>query len=358
MNPESLQTEGLILLEAISGSRAYGLSTPKSDTDIRGIFYLPENKFFGLDYTEQVNDANNDIIFYELRRIFELLAKNNPNILELIAMPEDCILKRDPILDSLTPELFLSKLCNDTFVGYARAQIYKARGLNKKVVNPMEKERKSPLDFCFVPEGQGSVPVKTWLARNGWNQENCGLVNIPHMRDIFALFYDPNGQFGYTGIVKNEAASNTVSLSSVPKSENPVAIMAYNKDGYSVYCKDYKSYWEWVENRNEHRYQQNLENDKNYDTKNMMHTFRLLSMAEEIAREGIIAVRRPNRDFLLSIRFGEHSYDSLLDQATDKIAQLDELFAQSDLPESPDLERINQLLVNIRQTIYSERKAS
>ena len=36
---EDLYTQNLILLEAVSGSRAYGLATPESDTDIKGVFY-------------------------------------------------------------------------------------------------------------------------------------------------------------------------------------------------------------------------------------------------------------------------------------------------------------------------------
>ena len=45
-----LHAENLILFEAISGSHAYGLATPQSDTDIKGVFYLPRRLYYGLDY--------------------------------------------------------------------------------------------------------------------------------------------------------------------------------------------------------------------------------------------------------------------------------------------------------------------
>lgn len=45
-----LHRQNLILLEAVSGSRAYGLATPESDTDIKGVFYLPRSLYYGLDY--------------------------------------------------------------------------------------------------------------------------------------------------------------------------------------------------------------------------------------------------------------------------------------------------------------------
>jgi hypothetical protein len=59
--------------------------------------------------------------------------------------------------------------------------------------------------------------------------------------------------------------------------------MNFNKDSYSIYCREYKEYQEWEKKRNEQRYQSTLSHGKSYDAKNMMHTFRLLNMAEEIA---------------------------------------------------------------------------
>lgn len=88
---EELKEKQLILLECISGSKAYGLDTPESDTDIKGIFFLPKEAFFGLYYIDQVSNESNDIIYYELGRFIELLSKNNPNILELLNTPEDCM---------------------------------------------------------------------------------------------------------------------------------------------------------------------------------------------------------------------------------------------------------------------------
>src|SRR5690606_13909671 len=107
------------------------------------------------------------------------------------------------------------------------SQIKKAKGLNKKIVNPIDKERKSILDFCFILEGQGSVPLKKWLDEDGLSQENCGLINIDHTKGMFVLFYDESGTLGYKGAIQNEEA-NQVSVSSVPKDEKPVAYLFCN----------------------------------------------------------------------------------------------------------------------------------
>jgi hypothetical protein len=340
-----------LLLKCISGSQAYGLALPHSDTDIKGVFIRPKNEYFGLTYIDQINNETNDIMYYEIRKFVELLLKNNPNILELLSTPDDCVLHRHPVMKLLKPEMFLSKLCNQTFGQYAYAQIKKARGLNKKILNPLERKRKTILDFCYVVKGQGSVAVSEWLVEKGYVQAECGLVRIDHMRDMYALFHQSQSDRRFSGIVSGEDADE-VSLSSVPEGLDPKAVLFFNKDGYSVYCKEYRQYWEWVEQRNETRYENTVSHGKNYDAKNMMHVFRLLNMAEEIARYNKVNVRRPEREYLLKVRAGEFSYEDLLKEAEDRIQIIDDLFKKSDLPEQPDQQVVEQKLVEIRHTFY------
>lgn len=352
MTIEEVKKNKLLLLDCVSGSRAYGLHTPQSDTDMKGVFLLPKQVYYGLEYSEQVNNDTNDEVYYELKRFVDLLVKNNPNILELLNTPEDCIKYRHPIMDLLKPELFLSKLCKQTFAGYAQSQIKKAKGLNKKIVNPVDKERKSVVDFCHVMHEQGSITLNAWLHRNNFFQEHCGLVNIAHMRDVYAIFHNSQLQTGYLKGICSGIDANDVSLSSVEKGLTPLAFMSFNKDGYSKYCKDYKEYWEWVEKRNDVRYENTIEHGKNYDAKNMMHTFRLLNMAEEIAKEGKVNVRRHDREFLLKIRSGLFSYEELVELANEKVFQIEELYEKSDLPEQPNLEKAEEVLIEIREMLY------
>ena len=349
MTIQDIKDQQLLLFECISGSRAYGLDTATSDTDIKGVFVLPKEQFYGLHRIEQVNSESNDEVYYELGRFMELLSKNNPNLLEMIDTPKDCILFKHPLYDRIKPEDFLSKRCKSTFAGYAMAQIKKAKGLNKKIVNPIDKERKSVLDFCYVPDGQGAVPIVDYLDRKELKAENCGLTKVPHMHEVYGLYYSEEGI--YKGIVKSEKA-NEVALSSIPKGVKPFAVMSFNKTAYSRYCKDYKEYWNWVEKRNDARYQNTIEHGKNYDAKNMMHTFRLLDMAAEIGSGKRINVRRPNREDLLSIRKGHFQYDELVKHAEEKLNEIEEIFNQSDLPPEPDIDFINALLAEIREAFY------
>lgn len=340
-----------LLLKCISGSQAYGLALPHSDTDIKGIFIVPRRAYYGMTYTDQVNNETNDVMYYEIGKIIDLLVKNNPNILELISTPDDCVLYRHAALKQLRSEMFVSKLCNQTFGQYAYAQIKKARGLNKKILNPVDAVRKTILDFCYVLQGQGSVPVAAWLAKRQYRQDDCGLVRVDHMREVYVLFHQSQTDRTLHGITSGPTADE-VSLSSIPTGLEPQATVYFNKDGYSVYCREYRQYWEWVHTRNEARYENTQNHGRHYDAKNIMHVFRILAMAEEIAREGRINVRRSDREWLLRIRAGEFLYDDLLRQAEERMQRIDELFRTADLPDTPDTQRAEEVLVNIREDFY------
>jgi hypothetical protein len=269
-------------------------------------------------------------------------------------MPEENITFKHPEFDRILKhkDQFISKVCRDSFGGYAVAQIKKARGLKKKIVNPVDKERKSILDFCFVVDGYNSRPLKEFLDNSGYEQSKCGLVNVPHARDIYALFYDHYQTIGYRGITNDDDTSNEVRLSSIPKGETPIATVIYNKDGYTMYCRDYKEYWEWVEKRNDDRYQTNQEHGKGYDSKNMMHCIRLIRMAIEIAEQKQVIVKRPDSAELLTIRNGDAEYDDLLAEAEEKIKMLDDVYAKSDLRDSVDKNFVNNMLIIFRRIFY------
>ena len=394
MTIQDLKDRGMLIFEGIVGSQAYGLATPTSDVDMKGVYIQPLDDILSFGYIEQVNDEKNDKVYYEVRRFLELVATNNPNLIELLNLPDDMITYKHPVYDLILAhrDIFISKICRNSFAGYAIAQIGKARGLNKKIVNPVDKERKTPLDFCNVHFGYNSMPLTKYLEDNVMNQKFCGIANVPHAKDLYGLFYDYNShnafsdsklKFGdylsleqdnfkeycvenelflhYKGIVKEAEdgtfPSNELRMSHIEKEErnNMLCYFTYNKDGYTIYCKDYKEYWEWVEKRNQARYNDNAKHGKGYDSKNMMHCHRLLDMAIEIGEGKGIIVRRPNREYLLNIRSGEMDYDFLVADAERKIKEVDELFDKNTtLSTKIDNKVVNDLLLKVRQQFYKK----
>jgi hypothetical protein len=229
------------------------------------------------------------------------------------------------------------------------SQLKKAWGLNKKIMNPIDKKKKNLLHFCYVIEGQDSIPLMEFLNKMSLPQKSLGLASIPHMRDIYAVFYDD--KVIYNGIMHSES-SMEVTLSSIPQAEKPIAILYFNRDGFSTYCKDYREYWDWVEKRNEIRFQNTIKHGKNYDAKNMVHVFRLLYMAEDIGRLGQITVRQSNRDLLLQIKNGDFYYEELVQKAQQRLKEIENIYQFSSLPEKPNLAEITHLLIEIRKSFY------
>jgi hypothetical protein len=360
---EDLKQKNLILLDTVSGSRAYGLDTPESDTDTRGVFLLPQDLYFGFNYTEQVNSERNDHTYYELSKYLKLLAKNNPSSIELLFVPEDRVIYRHPLMERIKPEPVLSRLCRDSFAGYAMSQVKRAKGLNKKIFNPISEVLPRPIDCCHIVEGDKTVPAEQWLAEQHMIAERCGLSALPHVRDGYALFYAddcPDSEAHFNGLFRSEShqgkpkPSQDVCLSSIPKGMQPRAWLVFNKDEYSRRLRDYHEYRVWEQSRNQERYQGTLEHGGGYDAKNMMHTFRLLRMAKEIADTGRPHIRRPDRDELLMIKAGYFAYEDLMTKAAKELEKIDESFALSALPDEPDVEQIERWAIEIRKAWYSE----
>ena len=371
----------------VRGSHAYGTNLPTSDTDYAGVFIQDMESILGMSYVEQVNDDSNDIVIYELRRFLELLANNNPNILELLNTPEDCVIYKDPTFDVIfeNRDKFLTKICSKSFGGYAVEQIKKARGQDKKQNWEKDKvTRKEVLDFVYVIEGEKSIPWKEW-SYGQFDEKFCGVVNVPNAHDNYALFYDsvahdcfselvpesvresakhlrkesdlPLGM-GFKGLVKvddglNAAESNSLRLSSIPKGMKPICNIIYNKDGYTQHCKDYKSYQTWLEERNEQRWIDVQSHGQKIDGKNMLHSRRLMDMAREIAEGKGIVVRRPNAQELIDIRQGKVDLQTLIDHVESEIKAVDELYKNSTLPDSVDEKLVELILIKIRKKIYN-----
>ena len=349
------RTQGAkLIFLAMRGSQAYGTALPTSDTDYAGVYIQSLDSILGTGYIEQIADAKNDIVLYEVRRFLELLETANPTMLELLGSPDDCILIKDPVFNFILDQKdkFLTKICAKSFGGYAIQQIKKAKGQDKK--NNWEAQRvtrKTPLDFCYFHIGEKSVSLSEWLVKQGYDQKNCGLSKVPHSREMFALFYDESGAEGYRGIVFED--SNDIRLTSIPKDAIFLGYVSYNQQGYSEHCKDYREYTEWLEKRNVQRWVDVESHGQKIDGKNMMHCRRLLDMALEIAQGKGVIVRRPNAQELISIRKGEVDLQSLIARADGLIQEIDQAFIESDLPYSVDKGLINELLVKIRKSIYA-----
>ena len=459
MTIEDIKREGRLLYHYIAGSKLYHTDNEDSDTDTKGIFISTQDEIYGLGfdkqfrdkwkdilplYPTQIGDERNDNTFYEIGKYAGMLLSSNANVLESLYVPDDMmIIKPHKCLDGLfaNRDKFITKDCFKPFVQYAIEQIRKARGLNKKIVNPV-RERKGPLDFAYTFYKQGSTNIQSWLGYRGLNQKYCGLVNISNMHDVYGCFYDwgnfflhegitfkdiETGHFligklnsaeivsklksadtnekkelytkllkkshlanmveliidfyelhdeafvdyemrdytldkvkewfdkqtpiGYSGLVGDD--SQQLRLSSVKEGEKPICYISYNQDGYVKHCKEYKEYKDWEKFRNPKRYESNL--NKNYDSKNLYHSVRLIHMGKEIAEgKGLILDRREagDREFIMNVRNHKYEYDELIEILNKDEEEMNKAIANSTLPEHIDVGLVNDILIECRKKFY------
>lgn len=84
-----------------------------------------------------------------------------------------------------------------------------------------------------------------------------------------------------------------------------------------------------------------------------MHTIKLLQQARDLFVSGKLHPERHNREELLSIKAGEWSYRHLLNYAEQLMEETANACNNSSLPEIPDEAVARQLLLLIREALYT-----
>ena len=400
---QEIREQGDLLFESVRGSTLFGLATENSDIDTFGVFIARPEELLGtrLRYSPMVMSQKNDDAWDELEKFVVELRKSNPNILESLFTPEKFVLHKHPLFQVFIDirEQMITKQCFKSFRGYAKSQINKMYGLSKAMnIDPEEvKVRKSPLDFCWVPRPQndGVWSLEKWLRENGIKQEYCGLARLPKGENLYTLYYDwfndkelkvedyARLRYGkqkettnprvweeimeelregknttmikYRGILDPNAPDTTqLRLSSIPKdsAHEPLVTFQFNAPAFQSHCRKYKEYWEWVKNRNPQRYKDNK--GAGFDRKNSCHALRLLRVGKELAEgKGFLLDRTDiDREELLEIKSGKSTFE----EVRDKIEKADEemrlAFEQSTIPEEPDPDLLEDILIDIRKKHY------
>ena len=384
MNFESIRKNGDLLFESVRGSHLFGLATPTSDIDTFGVFCCPPELLFGTgkDYVSIVESGKNDDYWDEIGKFIRELEKSNPNALEALFTPDKWIKHFDPSLQPLWDirDSLITKACFKSFSGYAIDQIKKAKGLGKAInIDPETvRRRKNPLEFCWVAmrTGDGDVRLDKWLSRNGLKQEHCGIVHLTNTLEMYNLYYDwfadkdlrledyirlrygirqPNflQRIKY-GKDPSDIETSQLRCSSVTKEDatNPLCTFQYNYLAFSQHCADYKRYWSWVENRNPERFE--LNKGYNYDGKNCCACIRLMTMAKELSEGQGMKLDRSeiDRDFLLAVKNHALTFDQVISKMDELEASMKDSFEKSNLPDEPDRDLLENILVQIRKTHY------
>lgn len=360
--PENLP--GKLIYRVVSGSHAYGTSTPESDLDLRGVFLPDQEYVFGfLHHVEQVERKKTKVkdeeeTLFEFRKFMHLASQANPNILELLFVPDDCVVEIDAEGKILRRHrhLFLSKKVLYTFTGYAHSQLHRIRTHRKWLFNPPKKKPERE-DF--------GLPSETLVSREQRGAFYVLLAHLlrdnPETEDLFHAVEDviEAEEFpGWEGIVQKRGipdAAMPYAQLLTGASDNFIAALQ-REQAYHRAVDEWSKYQDWKKKRNPARAE--LERKFGLDTKHASHLVRLMWMGEEILRTGTLTVRRPDAERLLAIRNGTwidgtpvcpDTFDVIEQWAKDQETKMREVYDSKtcELPKKPRMNEINDLCISI-----------
>lgn len=161
--------ERRVILEAIMGSKAYGLDTPESDEDLRSVYVASTRQVLSLSKPKETIQKNGpDIVIQEVEKFISLALQNNPTILEMLFMPEYRVKTSEGQLLVDNRGIFLSQRVRKTFGGYAISQVKRLeRRADGSFDSDLRKRYSKHARHCFrlIQQGQellatGQITVK------------------------------------------------------------------------------------------------------------------------------------------------------------------------------------------------------
>lgn len=359
-----------IILLTFGGSIAYGLDTPESDIDIRGIVMPTASDLLGVGYLynseertnsrlvfgnngfEQVTDIPTDTTIYVLNKIIGLLYKSNPNTIEILGGHPDSYAMVSKygqmLLDNR--ELFLSKLAYGSFAGYARAQF-------QRLKNAIGKDSGSNV-FQAINLADSINRMQSHLEREypEYRRDMIKLYITDSSGNLITVNGVPVDAYD-VGVLFNDTVTE-ITVNGKPISDKDVEVrysVHFDKISNAAFAGIFNEVVGSVKEFNKQLGHRNHKKDVYHLNKHAMHLVRLYLMAIDILERGEInTYREKDRDFLMSIKTGYYynkQTNTFTTEFFDIVSDFDKkiltAYENTKLPETPDIVKINKLVYEI-----------
>lgn len=308
----------------LGGSRAYGTNNENSDTDVRGCVLNSKSDLIGLTSFDHFVDTKTDTTIYTFNKLVSLLLNCNPNTIEMLGgKPEHyCMVSQSgqELIDNR--HLFLSLRAANSFGEYATNQL-------RRLQNNLARHS--------VPDAEKQQHIV--------NSCNSAMKSF---NERFADF-----QGGYFKLYIGK---------SVREEMETDVLIDVDLKGYPLV--DYNGVWNELKliaknyNSLNHR---NNKKDDNHLNKHAMHLVRLYHMCFDILeKEEINTFRVEDHDLLMDIRNGKYQdgngnfFDEFYAMVKQYEVRLEYDKKNSSLPENPDMNRVNELVMNVNERIFRE----
>ena len=313
-----------VILLGLAGSYAYGTNIETSDIDIMGIALNRKSDLIGLTQFDQYVDEDTDTVIYAFNKIVTLLLGCNPNTIELLGLkPEHYLYLNDSgrlLLDNR--KLFLSKRAIQSFGGYADAQLRR---------------------------------LQNALARDTFPQSEKEQHILNSVRNAM---HDFNHRYRH---FENGSLELFIDKAMNPELDTEIFVNA-SMTHYPL--RDYECMWNTMANvvRDYEKIgKRNKKKDDLHLNKHAMHLVRLFMMALDILEKGEIhTYREKEHNLLMDIRSGKYQkedgtfHESFYEMLTDFEKRLHYAAENTDLPEEPDMEKVQELVMTINERVVRD----
>lgn len=291
-----------ILFLALSGSYGYGTNNINSDIDLRGFLVEGDDVLFKLSSFEQFECRETDTVIYGLKKFINLALSGNPQILELLGLPEDCIyiMNKEGKLIYDNRDIFLSKKVVKTFGNYAMAQL---RRIENALCHDSYDDEKKEVHLLNSLKSQ----IEEF---NEFNYGNLSLYIDENEKEIFI-----------NGNINNLPLRNFINLNSSLSN----IVVSYKKLNHRNNKKDEKKLY-----------------------KHAMHLIRLLITGQHMLEgKGIITRLEEHIPLFISIKNGELSFDEIFDLVRKYEKEFRYSAKETNLRDNPDQRRAEELMMEI-----------
>ncbi|HZA52405.1 MAG TPA: nucleotidyltransferase domain-containing protein [Myxococcaceae bacterium] len=352
----------------LAGSQAHGTARDGSDVDLRGVCVAPLpvrlSLFSAFEQYEgplsaeltaavvrRLEATKTECAIFDVAKFLGLCAAANPNALEILFADERDWVFETPAWRQVHSERrhFLTKKVQQTFLGYAMAQLKKIKTHRSWLLNP-PKTKPAREDFG-LPAAGGTLShddqnrIEQSIAER-IRSYGIGNIEMPKptriaVQERLDTFYRDVLSASDEDIEERKRAVATHALSLPP---DVVAALNAEKK-YRAAMKHWESYQTWKSERNPARAE--LEREHGYDTKHAMHLVRLMRMGLEVLERGELLVRRHDAAELIAIRDGALPFDGLLATAARLEADMQSAAARTTLPDDVDHEQVDRLALQL-----------
>lgn len=302
-----MQTNELtVAFNGVFGSHLYGLSTPLSDLDYKGVYMPTKQDLIFRTYKESIESQTPEIdtTLYAITKFVNILAKCDTVSLDMIHTPKEFTVTSSPLweqLKSYRQDIYCKSFRGS--LGYIRTQAskYGHKVDRYEEVSELLEYLEHIASMCKISE----TPLAGWVTSKNFKYiKYCQAVgDIKENIDICGARYQTSAQ------------------------------VKYLKQGLEAKISQYGN--------------RTLKGSlSGGDWKSMSHSYRVLLQLNEIIETRDLVFPLVKANEIMQIKLGQLSQNSVMGMISDLYNKTEEALANSDLPEYSDMTRMKNAVMN------------